>query len=507
MGERTGEGRDGLVAAIFVDLDDFKLVNDSLGHDAGDQLLLVVAERLRRALRPEDLLSRFGGDEFAVGLTGLADESGARRVADRLAGALGAPIEVAGHSRFVTASFGLRCVPAAEASTEDLLRDADSAMYRAKAMGKARCEAFDQTMHEQALERLDLEGGLRDAIDGDELFLVYQPQVSLPAGKIVSVEALVRWEHPRRGTLLPNSFIPLAEQSGLIGLLGGWTLREACRQGAEWARTGHPLRVSVNVSPRQLAAPGFVAEVAAALHAAGHEPSLLCLEITESAVLAEPERVAETLERLKALGVRLALDDFGVGYSSLAQLRSLLPVDELKIDRSFVSGMTVGHEDRAIVDAVVRLATLLGMEAVAEGVETSEQAGALLEVDCARRAGLPLRAPGAGDRGHPPARPRRGRRVRHLTPEQLARAAQGVLAGRHLAREGLLLERREQLAQPRPGADPERRGELVAAHERLGRRRRLAGEGLARACGRRARRARRWPARRCARGWRRGRRP
>jgi EAL domain-containing protein (putative c-di-GMP-specific phosphodiesterase class I) len=293
----------------------------------------------------------------------------------------------------VTASFGLRCVPAAEASTEDLLRDADSAMYRAKAMGKARCEAFDQTMHEQALERLDLEGGLRDAIENSELFLVYQPQVSLPAGRIVSVEALVRWEHPRRGTLLPNSFIPLAEQSGLIGLLGGWTLREACRQGAEWARTGHPLRVSVNVSPRQLAAPGFVAEVAAALHAAGHEPSLLCLEITESAVLSEPERVAETLERLKALGVRLALDDFGVGYSSLAQLRSLLPVDELKIDRSFVSGMTVGHEDRAIVDAVVRLATLLGMEAVAEGVETSEQAGALLEVDCGVAQGFHFARP------------------------------------------------------------------------------------------------------------------
>jgi diguanylate cyclase (GGDEF)-like protein/PAS domain S-box-containing protein len=375
------------VAVLFVDLDNFKLVNDSLGHASGDRLLVALAERMRHVVRPDDLIARFGGDEFAVLVRGIAGQDDVRRLADRLNSALRAPVAVDGEQRFVTASIGICIAPPApaEADATTVLRDADAAMYRAKELGKARCETFDDALRRQVVERVEFEGALRGAAERGELRLDYQPFVDLQSGRVSGVEALLRWEHPELGTVPPLRFVPVAEQSGLIVAIGAWVVREACAQAARWAASdpaAGELEVAVNVSPRQLAAPSFADDVRRALADTGLAPHRLCLEVTESAVVADLDTATRSLNRLKELGVRLAIDDFGVGYASLSQLKALPPVDVLKIDRSFVEGVLGDHEDRAIVEAVVQLAGSLGLRTVAEGVESAEQAELLRQMRC-----------------------------------------------------------------------------------------------------------------------------
>ena len=306
----------------------------------------------------------------------------------------------------------MRSISAITADPEALLRDADTAMYHAKELGKARCATFDESMRERATERLELEGGLRHALRRGELRLLYQPQVDMSTGCIVGAEALIRWHHPERGVLGPAAFVPIAEQTGMIVPIGAWVVEQACRQAAEWARTvDRPFTVCVNVSARQLSEGDFTATVGDALAVSDLDPALLCLEITESAVLADPDAATEALERLKALGVRLAIDDFGIGYSSLSQLKALLPVDTIKIDKSFVDGVTADGEDSAIVAAVLRLAAGLRLSAIAEGVETPEQVEALLELGCRSLPGLPLRPPADVRRPRSPAHDRGARRA------------------------------------------------------------------------------------------------
>jgi diguanylate cyclase (GGDEF)-like protein/PAS domain S-box-containing protein len=386
--------RGGHVAVLFVDLDDFKVVNDSLGHGAGDRLLSAVAERISRVLRPDDVIARFGGDEFTILLRGVASEGHARAVADRVAEALAEPLVLDGEHRYVSASVGLTFgAPGADA--HGLLRDADAAMYRAKELGKGRCEVFDESMRRHALERLELESGLRQALEHGELYLVYQPLVRLDTGRVTDVEALLRWEHPVHGSVGPLRFVPLAERNGLIIPIGAWVLHEACRQLALW--DDDALGVSVNVSSRQLGATDLVETVRSALEASAIAPGRLCLEITETAMLADLGKMSETLTALKRLGVRLAVDDFGVGHASLRRLRSLLPVDTLKIDKSFVDGITDDADDAAIVEGVVRLAHSLGLHAVAEGVETPEQVAMLRAWSCQTGQGYHFARPGGPD--------------------------------------------------------------------------------------------------------------
>jgi diguanylate cyclase (GGDEF)-like protein/PAS domain S-box-containing protein len=375
--------RSASVAVLFADLDGFKYVNDSLGHQAGDRLLGAVARRLAGCARPEDTVARLGGDEFAVLLEEASDDT-AVGLAQRLVECLQAPFPVSDKQLTISASIGVALHRPSAGEPADLLREADIAMYRAKGAGKGRYQVFDARMGHGRLARVDREGQLRLALERGQFELRYQPQVRLSSGRIEAVEALVRWAHPWRGLLAPTEFVPLAEETGLILPIGRWALRAACARARAWRdgqKSGPPLLVSVNLSARQLADPGFVRYVAGTLREAGLEPEALQLELTESAVMEDGDSTTATIRGLRALGVRLAVDDFGTGYSSLSHLR-YLPADTLKIDKGFVEGLGREPRDTALVGSIVELAHALGMGVVAEGVETPEQLARLRALGC-----------------------------------------------------------------------------------------------------------------------------
>jgi diguanylate cyclase (GGDEF)-like protein/PAS domain S-box-containing protein len=366
------------LAVLFVDLDDFKTVNDSFGHGVGDDLLVKVAERLRRILRDADTAARMGGDEFAVLLEDTSEAQAPEFVAERILTALRDRFELNGQQVRLSGSVGIAVYRGPEHSAEELLRHADVAMYAAKQQGKDRLTRFEPELHHAAIDRHQMRAELHAAFEAGQFTLVYQPLIRLSDGTLMGVEALLRWNHPARGVIGPVEFVPLAEESGLIVELGRWVLNEACRSARGWSRHGRrSLEISANLSARQVEDPGLVGDVAAALAASRIRPEKLTLEITESVLLRDVDAVLARLNELKRLGVRLAIDDFGTGYSSLSYLRRL-PVDILKIDRSFIAGIDKGGAENALVRSIVSLAQLLELDTVAEGIEDFEQLDALV---------------------------------------------------------------------------------------------------------------------------------
>jgi len=376
-------GRDGRgLAVLFLDLDQFKVVNDTLGHGAGDRLLQEVAGRLRRAVGEGDTVARVGGDEFTLLLPGIEGAAEAARLAERLLAAVALPAEIDGHRLYVTTSIGVSLYPADGHEADSLLTRADIAMYRAKEVGRNGYQLCTPEMTAKALERLTLEGELRRALEAGELALAYQPQAAVAGGRVLGVEALLRWHHPRRGEVLPDRFIGIAEDSRLIVPIGEWVLRTACAEVAAWRREGlGDLRVAVNLSGRQLQHPDLLATVAAVLDETGLDPRALVLEVTESVAMQNVELTVEVLGALRAMGVRIAMDDFGTGQASLSYLKQF-PMDALKIDRGFVADLGRSRVDAAMVTAIIDLAHGLGLSATAEGVESEEQLRFLRERGC-----------------------------------------------------------------------------------------------------------------------------
>jgi diguanylate cyclase (GGDEF)-like protein/PAS domain S-box-containing protein len=391
---------DGAAAVLFVDIDDFKNVNDTLGHATGDRMLELVAERLRRCVPPGDTAARLGGDEFAVLLENVDDADDASRVAAEVLSALEQPLVVDERDLPVRASIGIALSGPGVASAEELLRNADIAMYAAKAEGKSRLRLFEPAMYVEALDRVQLHEALSHALVREELTLHYQPVVDLATGSAVGAEALIRWQHPERGLLLPGDFISLAEESGLIIPIGRWVIRDACRQLREWRDAGavaESFRLSVNLSAGQLTEARLVADVDDALRAHGLEGQSLVVEITESAVMEDFEGAVARLHELRALGVLLALDDFGTGYSSLSYLQRF-PLDILKLDRAFTEQLRPAAQESRLPRAIIELGHALGLRIVAEGIEEASQAARLVELGCARGQGFHFARPVPADR-------------------------------------------------------------------------------------------------------------
>jgi diguanylate cyclase (GGDEF)-like protein/PAS domain S-box-containing protein len=386
--------KDYLFAVLFIDLDRFKVINDSLGHMIGDQLLISISRRLSNCLRPSDTIARLGGDEFVILLADVKDRDSATRIADRLQEELLLPFNLEGHEVFSAASVGIAFSSVGYDRPEDLLRDADIAMYRAKAHGRARYAIFHPGMHSKAVALLQIETDLRRAIDRHELQLHYQPIVSLRTRQITGFEALIRWAHPQRGMIPPGEFVPVAEETGLITPMGWWVLQESCRQMQYWHEqfpNPQPLTVNVNLSSKQFS-PYLVEQISQILEETKLPPQYLKLEITESILMENAESAVATLSQLKKLGTLLAIDDFGTGYSSLNYLHRF-PIDTLKVDRSFVSRVDVDGEQLAIARTIITLAWNLGMEVVAEGVETMKQLAQLRSLQCDYAQGFLFSSP------------------------------------------------------------------------------------------------------------------
>lgn len=381
------------LAVMLIDLDNFKVINDTLGHDRGDRLLQAVADRLMECVRQEDTLARLGGDEFTVLLETLTGAREVARTAERIIKALSAPFRLDDHEITITASLGISVYPSDGQDLQSLMKNADTAMYRAKAQGKNYYQFFTADLHAQVLARLTLETGLRRALKRGELFLLYQPLVEIATGRTVGMEALLRWQHPHLGVLLPDKFVPLAEETGLIVPIGKWVIETACRQVQSWTQAGlSKLRMAVNLSPRQFRQMDLGRVIEQALYKTGVSPSCLELELTEQAVMEDVEAASRVLHELKALGIGLAIDDFGTGYSSLAQLKRF-PLDRLKIDRSFVQDVATDSFDAAITQAIITMAHILKLKVLAEGVETLEQLRFLEAQGCDEAQGYYFQSP------------------------------------------------------------------------------------------------------------------
>jgi diguanylate cyclase (GGDEF)-like protein len=369
------------LAVLFLDLDDFKTVNDSLGHSAGDELLTHVAQRLKSCLRARDLPARIGGDEFAVLLDGVGSQQEVEAVADRIVAVLDEPHTVQGSEVLARASIGIAVPEGEEHDVDALLRNADTSMYTVKRAGKASYTFFERTMHERVMRQLQLDAELRHAVDRNEFVVQYQPIMHLATEAILGAEALLRWQHPTRGLLAPGAFIDRVEENGLIVPIGRWVVEQACRQLRSWDHDHEQIGMSVNISARQLQDETFLADVRRGTDAAGIDPRRLTLEITETALMQDTEATIDLLGQLKLLGVRLALDDFGTGYSSLSYLRRF-PVDVVKIDRSFIEDVGEGPEESALPDAIIALCQAFRLETVAEGIELRRQLDHLQAVGC-----------------------------------------------------------------------------------------------------------------------------
>jgi diguanylate cyclase (GGDEF)-like protein len=388
--QRARRHKEDMFSVLFLDLDNFKVVNDSVGHQSGDELLCIVARRLEACLRGGDMVARLGGDEFAILLERISDVSDAARVAERIHAELAAPVNLGGYEVFTSASVGIALSSSASDLPDVLLRSADMAMYRAKKRGRSRYEVFNTSMHAEALTRLQVETDLRRALEREEFLLHYQPIISLKTGKITGIEALLRWKHPERGLVRPTDFVGAAEETGLILPLGQWVLQQACGHAQELGRTipgRESLAVSVNLSAKQFSQPDLVDQVADAIRSSGIEPSRLILEITEGVVIEKTMLATQTINGLKGIGVQIFMDDFGTGYSSLSYLHRL-PVDAIKIDRAFVSHMDTEDRPQQVVRTILTLVQNLGLSTVAEGVTNAEQLQLLRQLGCESAQGF-----------------------------------------------------------------------------------------------------------------------